>query len=256
MKRLKLWQIVLVVLLALILFGGIAFVIWGSNPLPADPQALSALENDSLVAIYDEPWLVFRPQSIEPTGGFIFYPGGRVQPEAYAPSARAIAESGYLVVIPPMPLNLAVFAPEVANQIIAAYPEVECWVIGGHSLGGAMAARYAYRHPQAIQGLVLWAAYPAESDDLSSSDLAVVSIFASEDGLADEDTMLASRPLLPAGTSWVFIEGGNHAGFGWYGPQSGDNLRTISLEDQQEQVITATLDLLEIACPLTKGNQP
>lgn len=256
MKRLKRWQIVLIILAALILLGGIVFIIWGSNPLPADPQALSALEDDSLIAIDVEPWLVFRPQSIEPTAGFIFYPGGRVQPEAYAPSARAIAESGYLVVIPSMPLNLAVFAPEVASQIIAAYPEVDCWVIGGHSLGGAMAARYAYRHPQTVQGLVLWAAYPAESDDLSPSDLAVVSIHASQDGVADVDTILASQSLLPTSTSWVLIEGGNHAGFGWYGPQPGDNPRTISLEAQQEQIIMATLDLLDTACPLTTGDQP
>jgi len=209
---------------------------------------MPALEDDSLVVVDDDPWLVFEPQSTDPTIGFIFYPGGRVPPEAYAPSARAIAEAGFLVVIPPMPLNLAVFAPEVANQIIAAYPEIDCWVIGGHSLGGAMAARFAYRHPHTVQGLVLWADYPAESDDLSSSDLAVVSIYASEDGLADVDTVLASQSLLPANTNWVLIEGGNHSGFGWYGAQSGDNPRTISLEAQQEQVITATIDLLTAAC--------
>lgn len=249
MRRLKRWQIILIILGVLLLVGVAAFVIWAGNPLPADPQALSALETDSLVAVETEPWLVFRPQSSDPTTGFIFYPGGRVQPEAYAPAARAIAEAGYLLVVPPMPLNLAFFAPQVAEQVIAAYPEVDCWVIGGQSLGGVMAARFAYRNPGAVQGLALWAAYPAGSDDLSSSDLAVVSIYASQDGLSDVDTVLASQPLLPADTTWVRIEGGNHAGFGSYGPQPGDNPRTISLQAQQEQVIAATLDLLAAACP-------
>jgi hypothetical protein len=207
------------------------------------------LEGDSAVSVDDQPWLVFKPLSGDPSSGYIFYPGGRVQPQAYLPAAYAIAGAGHLVVIPPMPLNLAVFGSGVASQVMSAYPEIDCWVIGGHSLGGAMAARFAYRHPQAVQGLVLWAAYPAASNDLSSSDLQVVSIYASQDGLADVDTILASQSLLPEGTAFVKIEGGNHAGFGWYGPQPGDNPRTISLEAQQEQVIHATLDLLSTACP-------
>ena len=249
MKRLKLWQIILITIVGLLLVGMAAFVIWAGNPLPADPQALSALESDPLVAVETDPWLVFRPASSDPSAGFIFYPGGRVQPAAYAPAARAIAEAGYLVVVPPMPLNLAFFAPGIAGQVIAAYPEIDCWVVGGQSLGGVMAARFALRNPQAVQGLALWAAYPAGSDDLSSSDLAVASIYASQDGLADEETVLASQSLLPADTTWVRIAGGNHAGFGSYGPQPGDNPRTISLQAQQEQVINATLDLLAAACP-------
>lgn len=248
MRRFKIWQIVLALIAILLMFGGTIFVIWASNPLLADGQALDALENDSSVSVVTEPWLVFKPQSTEPSAGFILYPGGRVQPQAYAPAARNIAEAGYLVVIPRMPLNLAFFDAEVANQIMVSYPEVDCWVIGGHSLGGAMAARFAYRHPESVNGLALWAAYPAESDDLSTSDMAVVSVYASDDGVAEVDSVLASEPLLPEDTRWVLIEGGNHAGFGWYGPQSGDNPRTISLESQQEQVISATTDLLAAAC--------
>ncbi len=248
MRRFKIWQIALALIAILLLLGVVIFVIWAGNPLPAEEQAFAALENDASISVDTEPWLVFKPQSTEPSAGFIFYPGGRVQPEAYAPAARNIAEAGYLVVIPRMPLNLAFFDAEVANQIMASYPEIGCWVVGGHSLGGAMAARFAYRHPDSVDGLALWAAYPAESDDLSSSDLAVVSVYASEDGVAEVDSILASEPLLPPDTRWVLIEGGNHAGFGWYGPQSGDNPRMISLESQQEQVIPATAELLEATC--------
>ena len=164
MKRFKIWQIALALIAILLLLGVVIFVIWAGVPLPADEQAFTALEVDASISVDTEPWLVFKPQSTEPTAGFTFYPGGRVQPEAYAPAARKFAEMGYLVVIPRMPLNLAFFDAEVANQIMASYPEVGCWVVGGHSLGGAMAARFAHRHPESVDGLVKmawlkWRAY-------------------------------------------------------------------------------------------------
>ncbi|MDH4137642.1 MAG: alpha/beta hydrolase, partial [Anaerolineae bacterium] len=131
-----------------------------------------------------------------------------------------------------------------AAGVMAAFPEVERWVVGGHSLGGAMAARFAHRQPSAVQGLVLWASYPSASDDLSARDLVVASIYGTRDGLATGEKIAASRPLLPAETRWMAIAGGNHAQFGWYGPQSGDNPATISREAQQQEVIAATLILL------------
>jgi dienelactone hydrolase len=181
----------------------------------------------------------------EPSAGLILYPGGRVDLRSYAPTAREIAAQGYLVVVVPMPLNLAFFAPDRAAEVIAAFPEVDRWAIGGHSLGGAMAARFAHRYPSTVHGLVLWASYPAASDDLSArGDLAVASIYGTLDGLATEDEIAASRPLLPPDTRWVAIEGGNHAQFGWYGPQRGDNPATISREAQQQETIAGTLALL------------
>jgi len=95
-----------------------------------------------------------------------------------------------------------------------------------------------------VKGLLLWASYPAASDDLSDLDLAVISIYGTLDGLASEEEVVDSRDLLPADTRWVAVEGGNHAQFAWYGPQSGDNPATISRDDQQELVVAATLDLL------------
>ena len=107
-----------------------------------------------------------------------------------------------------------------------------------------MAARYVYRHPGAVQGLVLWAAYPATADDLSSSGIAVASIYGSLDGLATPDKIAASRPLLPPDTRWVEIQGGNHVQFGWYGDQAGDLPALISREAQQARIVQATLALL------------
>lgn len=143
-----------------------------------------------------------------------------------------------------MPFNLAVTNVDAADRVIAAHHEIEHWAIGGHSLGGAMAAHYAYTHPDAVQGLVLWAAYPASNNNLADRSLAVTSIYATADGLAAADKIAASRPLLPAHTRYVAIQGGNHAGFGWYGPQGGDGQATISRAAQQEQVVAATLELL------------
>jgi hypothetical protein len=107
-----------------------------------------------------------------------------------------------------------------------------------------MAASYAYNHSDQIDGLVLWASYPASSNDLSHSTIMTTSISASLDGLSTTDKIAASRSLLPTDTNWVQIEGGNHAQFGWYGDQTGDNPATISRVDQQAQVIKSTLDLL------------
>ena len=94
-----------------------------------------------------------------------------------------------------------------------------------------MTTRLAYRNPGAVEGLALWASYPATSDDLSGRDLAVTSVYGTRDGLATEDRNDVSRPLLPSGTQGVAIEGGNHSQSGWYVPQSGDNEATISREE-------------------------
>jgi hypothetical protein len=241
MRKLKRWLGLLFLLLLLALAS---FVTWASISSPPMPEALAALQSDAQVQVETEGWLIFRPVDGEPAVGLILYPGGRVDPRAYAPPARAIAAEGYLVIIVPMPLNLAVFGPDRAAEVMDTFPEVERWAIGGHSLGGAMAARFAYRQPSAVQGLVLWASYPAASDDLSGRELAVVSIYGTRDGLATEEKIAASRPLLPAETHWVAIRGGNHAQFGWYGPQRGDHPATISREAQQQEVVAATLALL------------
>ncbi len=232
-------------LLLVLLLGASGFVIWGSTPLGPMPEATAALRSDAQVTVTTERWLTFAPVAASPTVGLIFYPGGRVDPRAYAPAARAIAEEGYLIVIVPMPLNLAVFSPGRATALIAAHPEIAHWAIGGHSLGGAMAAKYVFDNPDAVEGLVLWASYPAESNDLSHASQAVVSIYGALDGLATVDKIAASRALLPTQTRWVEIAGGNHAQFGWYGPQGRDNPATISREAQQVLVVEATVALLE-----------
>ena len=235
-------------LIPVVLVGG--FLVWALTPLGPMPEAMAALESDEAVIVGTEPWLIFQSTDTPSNLGLIVYPGGRVDYRSYAPTARAIAQDGHLVVIPRMTLNLAVFSPDKAGEIIAAYPEIQTWVISGHSLGGSMAASYARKDPENIQGLILWASYPASSDDLSNSPMNVSSIYGTHDGVATVEEVLASRPLLPGDTAWVPIEGGNHAQFGWYGDQPGDNPAAISHEDQQAQIVKASLELLTALAPL------
>ena len=240
----RIFKRILLVLLVILIIATAAFTVWAYTPLGPMPQALVAMQSGNGVDVQTSPWLSFTPAGKLPTTGFIIYPGGRVDHRSYAPTARAIAEQGYLAVIVPMPFNLAVFGSGKASDVMKAHPEITRWAIGGHSLGGAMGAKYAYDNPGVVAGLGLWAAYPANNNSLADRNLTVASISASNDGLATPAKIDASRPLLPASTQWVQIQGGNHAGFGYYGPQNGDGQATIPREDQQAQTVAATVQML------------
>lgn len=243
-RPLRIARIVALIILAVALLF-IGFLVWAGRPAMATAEALDALATDERVSVTTTPWLVFTPVTPTATTGLIFYPGGLVDPRAYAPVARAIAAEGYLVAIVPMPFNLAVFAPNRGLDVMAAYPTIERWAVGGHSLGGAMAANFAANQDEAINALILWASYPASNNSLAQrTDLQVTSIYGTNDGLATVAKIAESRPLLPSDTQFVPIEGGNHAQFGWYGVQRGDNPATIPHEEQAAQVITATLTVL------------
>ncbi len=245
-NRRKIWWGLGFGILGLLLVASILAYQWVSDTAMPMPEALIALESSNTVSVQTDPWIVFEPTDMDAEAGFIFYPGGKVDPRAYAPPARAIAEAGYTVVIVPMPLNLAVLAPNRADEVIAAYPEIDRWAIGGHSLGGSMAATYAARHADAIDALILWASYPTEGSSLAAeTDLAVASIFGTVDGLVSLEDIEQSENLLPPQTMWTAIEGGNHAQFGWYGEQKGDNPAKISRESQQADIVQASLKLLE-----------
>jgi hypothetical protein len=237
-------KIIIGVLLAVVIVL-VGFVVWAETPPSPMPEAYDALKSDSSVTVSVGNWLVFFPVSSNVSTGFIIYPGGRVDFRSYAPAAHAIAAEGYLVIIPQMPLNLAVFGVGTANDVIGHYPNISSWVVGGHSLGGTMAAQFAFENPSKIKGLVLWAAYPASGTNLSKSNLLVTTIHGSNDGLVSTAQIDDSLKLLPSSTVRVEIAGGNHAQFGWYGDQAGDNAATITREAQQNLTVNATVQLLE-----------
>ena len=241
-KRITKRIITILSVIIFLTFSG--FIIWTQSTPKPMTEALNALTSDDKVLVSTDEWLVFEPKQGTKTG-FIFYPGGRADPRSYAPTAKDIASEGFLVIIPRMPLNLAVLGSDRANEIINYYKNIENWTIGGHSLGGAMAARYVYYNPEKADGLILWAAYPAKDNDLSDSlDLQVLSIYCSNDGLATVEEVESTFYLLPEDSIKILIEGGNHAQFGWYGDQSGDRVATITSIVQQEKIVKACIDFL------------
>jgi hypothetical protein len=188
--------------------------------------------------------ITFTPKAKAPAIGFVLYPGGLVDPRAYAPVARALAVRGFLVAIVPMPERSALGGVDRANDVIAAHPGITGWYLGGHSLGGVVAARYAASHASKLKGVVLWATYLDGTDDLSKSALPFVSIAASEDGLATPAKVDAAKKWLPTSTRFLMIEGGNHAQFGSYGDQEGDKPAVLARPHQQAIVAGATSHFL------------
>lgn len=234
------------VLFGLVLVVGLAvlgFVIWAETPLGPAPEALAALESDSNVTVTIGDAITFEPVNAKPVTGFIFYPGGHVDYRSYAVPLREIAAQGYLVVLLPVKLNLAFFDVNAGDPVFAVHPEIQQWVVGGHSLGGVASALFAKDHLDTVDGIVFWASYPAD-DSLKNSSLKMLSIYGTND-MAGMEQFSETSVLLPASTEYVVIEGGNHAQFGDYGPQPGDKQATISRTEQQTQVVNAVVKFLE-----------
>ena len=176
------------------------------------PEALAALQSDDSVNVDQNEWFVFRPVHSSPTKGLIFYPGGECDERGYAEPLREIAAAGYLVVLVPMPLQLAVFAPDSATEVISNFPEISTWAIAGHSLGGSMAARYAFHHPENVAGLLLWDAYAP--DDMTDSNTKITMIHRSDDSGAVPPDYVEKLPLLPEQTEFVALKGAQHLNYG------------------------------------------
>jgi len=235
---------IIIIILAVLTIAGSGFIIWAETPLGPMNEALDALKTDTKVRVTTGEWLVFQPNNSTPHIGFIIYPGGRVDYRSYAPEAHAIATNNYLVIVVKMPFNLAVFDPNAAQKVIDSYLTITSWAVGGHSLGGTMAAQYASNAPKSLKGLVLWASYPASGNDLSKTQLNVLTIHGTLDGLVSFSQIDDSMKMLPNDAIRVEIQGGNHAQFGWYGPQPGDNEATLTKEEQQKEIVQATTELL------------
>lgn len=224
--------------LIIILLIGLVSYTYVNDYYHADTQTLQALQNTETVAVHKlkDNTLVFEPKKA--TTGLIFYPGGKVEYTAYAPLLHSLAEEGILCVLLEMPFNLAVLDVNAADGIKELYPEVENWYIGGHSLGGSMAASYLEKHPDDYEGLVLLGAY--STSDLSDTDLDVISIYGSNDQVLNHEKYEANKNNLPENFNETIIEGGCHAYFGTYGTQEGDGIATITNTEQ----IEITTDLL------------
>ena len=241
-KKKKKGRIITLILVLTLLAAGIGIYLYISDYYPASAEAFALLESEQQAVQVSqvENRIVFQPEA--PQAGLIFYPGGKVEAEAYAPLLEACAERGILCVLLRMPGNLAVLDRNAADGVAADYPEVTDWYIGGHSLGGAMAAGYAAKHTEALAGLVLLGAY--STADLTDSGLRVLSIYGSEDGVLNREKYDSNHANLPADAAELVIQGGCHAGFGSYGPQDGDGTPTISGEEQIARTADAIAAML------------
>jgi pimeloyl-ACP methyl ester carboxylesterase len=186
------------------------------------------------------------PASSNGPAALVFICGSGIAAEAYAPLLRPLAEEGFPVFVVKLPYRFAPLeshkqaAVGRAHGVIAAHPEV----IAGHSLGGALAARIARVDSGSLSGMVLVATTHPKDDDLSLLRIPVTKIYASNDGVAPPDRVLANRGLLPSHTKWVEIAGGNHSQFGRYGHQLFDGTATISREAQEALTRSAILQVL------------
>jgi len=244
MKVKRIIRFALIGFASIVIIAVLGMLVWAkTGTYPARTVALSALESTDGVTVTQDTLIVFTPVETTETG-LIFYPGGLVEPAAYAPVLRKIAENGVLVVITPMPLNLAILKTGAAGAVIDDYPHISTWILAGHSLGGASGAIFAANNPTRIDALALWDSYPPDSADLSDSTLPVLSIYGTTDGFPNTDNFNDKRHLVPGNTIFVGIEGANHAQFGDYGPQKGDVVASISLAEQHEKVAEIMLDFI------------
>ena len=230
----KHWKWLIPVMLLVLLAGG--FLIYTGIYYHADGIALAALESDGQVTVSrtDFGWFFDGPSEED---ALIFYPGAKVEAAAYAPLLRELAAEGMDVFLAEMPFRLAVFGQNRARGILSGYDYAR-WYVGGHSLGGAVAANYGAAHPEGLTGLILLAAYPTKELDAS---LTVLSVCGSEDGVLDREKTAAGRAFAKGAFCELVIDGGNHAQFGSYGPQSGDNPARISPEEQIRQTVSFIL---------------
>ncbi|MBI3169747.1 MAG: alpha/beta hydrolase [Chloroflexi bacterium] len=237
------WRAAAAVVLALVFtVSVIVLLVWMGGAHSATDTALQAMNSDASVYVSAENgWATFFPaENARPETGFIFYPGANVDYRAYAPVMKLIAAHGYFVAVTPMPLNLASFDVNAAARVQAAYPEVQHWFIGGHSLGGVAASSFVTGRA-GINGLVLWTSGPADAA-LIKQGTPVLLVYGTNDGLFPLPMVEDARMSLPADAKFVSIEGGNHSQFGAYGFQPGDHEADISPEEQWIQVAAATVE--------------
>ena len=225
MPRRKKWLVAGgAVLLILAILSGV-FLWYVSDYYRAEDVALEVLAQDNGISQRDN--LTILSPTYPTDTAIIFYPGAKVEAEAYLPLLDQIRQTGVTCILVHMPFNMAIFDTNAAEEVIAQYPEFQHWYVAGHSMGGAMASKFASDHPDQVDGLILMGAYiygdyPAEK---------ALTIYGSLNQSA-EDHIDYTENI-------VEIEGGNHAQFGNYGPQKGDLPAAISAEEQQAQTVAA-----------------
>ena len=225
MSRHKKWLVAggIFLLILAILVG--VFFWYVSDYYRAEDVALEVMAQDSTIEVQDN--LTILSPSYPTDTAIIFYPGAKVEAEAYLPLLDRIRQTGITCILVHMPFHMAIFDANAAEEVMARFPEYQHWYMAGHSMGGAMASQFAAEHPDQVDGLILMGAYIY--GDYPDED--TLTIYGSLNQSV-EDNINYTENI-------VEIEGGNHAQFGNYGPQKGDLPATISAEEQQKQTVEA-----------------
>ena len=241
--RKKRYIVVLAIVAALLA----TFLAYTADYYRADAEAEAALTSDAAVQVSRTGygWLFDGPSD---DSALIFYPGAKVEETAYAPLLHGIAAEGMDVCLVKMPFHLAFFGLNKATDVMDRYAYGN-WYIGGHSLGGAMAAEYAASHGERLDGLILLAAYPTKALD---SSLLEISIYGSEDTVLNMEKVVSGRSYAPANYAEFEIEGGNHAQFGSYGMQKGDGTAAITADEQQCRTTELIIGEISKAVPVSE----
>ena len=232
-------KIVLVVLMVLIAIMGT----YMSSYNLAEDEAAEALKSTETVTVEKISGIkyAFVPKG-EIKAGLIFYPGAKVEWIAYAPVMQEMANKGILCVLCHMPGNIAFFNTNAANGIQKKYSSVKDWYIGGHSLGGVVAANYVSGHLDEYKGIIFFASYTTK--DLSNSNLKCLSLLGDKDTVLDMDSYNKNKSNMPKNAIEYTIKGGCHSYFGVYCPQDGDGVPEIERDEQIKIIAEQTSNFI------------
>lgn len=223
---------------------GISFTGWLFYSYQSKGVDKAVFKSDSTVEVVENENLYSFTPKITYQKIFIFYPGALVDPKAYAPLCRKISDNGYKVLLIKMPWRLAKNGYNKPKELNLFADTTKQYILAGHSQGAKMAAQFVYENPTLINKLILIATTHPRDIDLSKSKIPIMKIYGSKDGVANINDINKNKSKLPSSTKYVLIDGANHAQFGYYGFQFGDNKANITRERQQQITLENILSFI------------